>query len=116
MRVWRLLYLAMRRAVRNTGVVPDDTPNDPNEGALPPRVSAEVDKDIGLGPEVQKKIREKAYALYQARLASGTNPDHLADWYEAEREIMDKYRSPVTDVGPPRWDDSPRRGRNGPDR
>lgn len=104
--------------MRNTGVVPDEKPGDPNEGALPPRVSAEVDRDIGLGPphEVERKIREKAYALYQARLASGASPDHLADWYAAEREIKEAYRSPVKDVGPPRWDDSPRRGRNGPER
>lgn len=108
----------MRVAVRQTGVVPDEKPNDPNEGALPPRVSGAVDRDIGLGPpaEVERKIREKAYALYQARLASGENPDHLADWYAAEREIVEAYRSPVKDVGPPRWDDSPRRGRNGPER
>lgn len=98
--------------------MPDENTKGPNEGALPPRVSAEVDRDIGLLPpdQVQVKIREKAYELYQARLASGASPDHLADWYAAEREIVAVYRSPVKDVGPPRWDDSPRRGRNGPER
>lgn len=108
----------MRAAVRQTRLVPDDKTTDPNEGALPPRVSAEVDRDIGLLPpdQMQAKIREKAYALYQARIASGTAPDHLADWYAAEREVVEAYRSPVKDVGPPRWDDSPRRGRNGPER
>lgn len=104
--------------MRQTTLVPDDKTNDPNEGALPPRVSREVDRDIGLLPpdQMEAKIREKAYALYQARLASGTQPDHLADWYAAEGEIKEAYRSPVKDVGPPRWDDSPRRGRNGPER
>ena len=108
----------MTPALRKTVPVPDDKSSEPNEGALPPRVSEKVDRDIGILPpdQVQAKIREKAYALYQARLASGSSPDHLADWYAAEREIMEAYRSPVKDVGPPRWDDSPRRGRNGPDR
>lgn len=107
----------MRRALRQTEAVPDDKPSNDNEGALPPRVSAEVDRDIGiLPPEILDRIKKKAYALYQARLAAGTPADHLADWYAAEREIVEAYRSPVKDVGPPRWDDSPRRGRNGPER
>lgn len=96
----------------------DEKPSDSDEKALPPRVDKVVDRDIGIlsSAEIEGKIREKAFELYQQRVANGANPDEKADWYAAEREILERWRSPLTDLGAPVWGESPRRGRNGPDR
>jgi hypothetical protein len=109
--------LAFAGPLGQTGGVDDEKPSS-DEKALPPRVDRVVDQDIGiLTPEqIQDKIREKAFELYQQRVATGGNPDEKADWYAAEREILERYRSPLTDLGAPVWGESPRRGRNGPDR
>lgn len=90
-------------------------PRDSDEGKLPARVSATVDRDIGvLSPEaLRDKIASRAHEIYQNRVREGAHGDEVSDWYIAEREILDRWRSPLQDVGPPVWEESPRRGSNG---
>lgn len=91
---------------------------DEDDSKLPPKVSRSVDQDIGvLNPEqLRKKIADRAFEIFQSRTREGQPGDEVSDWYIAEREIMEAYRSPLHDVGPPRWEESPRRGRNGPEK
>jgi hypothetical protein len=93
-------------------------PRDSDEGKLPPRVSASVDRDIGvLSPEeLREKIASRAHEIYMNRQREGVHGDEVSDWYIAEREILERWRSPLHDVGPPAWEESPRRGRNGPEK
>jgi thymidylate synthase ThyX len=45
-------------------------------------------------PELKDFLQEveaKAYDLYQARLKSGIPNDDIADWFQAEKEIKEKY-------------------------
>ena len=46
--------------------------------------------EVLIAPEVQQKVAELAYILYEAR---GKKPGHeLDDWLEAERRIRGKKR------------------------
>ncbi|HPC86142.1 MAG TPA: hypothetical protein P5238_06285 [Smithellaceae bacterium] len=38
-----------------------------------------------------EEVRRKAYELYQDRLRRGVAGDEIADWFEAEKAIKDKY-------------------------
>lgn len=93
-------------------------PDEKDERQLPPRVDAAVDRDIGvLSPEALKeKIANRAQQIYENRVREGIHGDEYSDWYIAEREIMERWRSPLHDVGPPVWEESPRTGRNGPEK
>lgn len=93
-------------------------PRDSDEGKLPPRVSATVDRDIGVLSEddLRAKIADRAHEIYQNRVREGLTGDEISDWYIAEREVVERWRSPLHDVGPPAWEESPRRGRNGPEK
>lgn len=86
---------------------------DEDDGKLPPKVSASVDKDIGVltGDDLRAKIASRAYEIFEARQREGLPGDETSDWYIAEREILERWRSPLHDVGPPVWEESPRRGR-----
>ena len=97
----------------------DDKPASPvDERALPPKVDAAVDKDIGvLSPDaLREKIASRAHEIYENRVREGIHGDETSDWYIAEREILERWRSPLHDVGAPMWEDSPRKGRSGPDK
>ena len=89
-----------------------------DERELPPQVDRAVDKDIGvLSPEdLREKIKSRAQEIYENRVREGLHGDEASDWYIAEREILERWRSPLHDVGPPVWEESPRRGRNGPEK
>lgn len=46
-------------------------------------------------PDLKKfleEVRQKAYELYQDRLCSGITGDEMADWFEAEKAIKEKYK------------------------
>lgn len=43
--------------------------------------------DTEIAPEL---IQQRAYTLYEQRVASGTQPDPLTDWYEAERLLREE--------------------------
>lgn len=66
--------------------------------------------------ELREKIASRAHEIYQTRLREGVHGDETSDWYIAEREILERWRSPLHDVGPPVWEESPRTGRNGPEK
>jgi hypothetical protein len=91
---------------------------DEDDSKLPPAVSRSVDQDIGvLNPDqLRKKIADRAFEIFQNRQREGAPGDETTDWYIAEREIMEAYRSPLREMGPPVWEESPRRGRNGPEK
>jgi hypothetical protein len=38
-----------------------------------------------------EEVEKKAYDLYQERLKSGAPIDDIADWFQAEKEIKEKY-------------------------
>ena len=38
-----------------------------------------------------EEVEKKAYDLYQERLKSGAPSDDIADWFQAEKEIKEKY-------------------------
>jgi uncharacterized membrane-anchored protein len=42
--------------------------------------------------EFLEEVRQKAYELYQDRLRSGIAGDEIADWFEAEKTIKEKYK------------------------
>lgn len=89
-----------------------------DERDLPPQVNRAVDKDIGvLSPEeLKEKIKQRAQEIFENRVREGQPGDEHSDWYIAEREVLERWRSPLHDVGPPVWEESPRRGRNGPEK
>ena len=93
-------------------------PKETDERDLPPQVDRAVDRDIGVmtQDQLREKIASRAQEIYQNRLREGIHGDETSDWYIAEREILDRWRSPLHDVGPPVWDGSPRKGRNGPEK
>jgi hypothetical protein len=89
-----------------------------DEGALPDSVSRGVDQAIAsaaggdpLTPEMEAQVRERAYQIYDERRRSGLPGDALSDWLAAECEVLERWRSPLEDLGPPAWSNSPRRGR-----
>ena len=41
--------------------------------------------------EFLEEVQQKAYELYQDRLRSGVAGDEIADWFEAEKAIKEKY-------------------------
>ncbi|HNV57045.1 MAG TPA: hypothetical protein PKG72_07070 [Smithellaceae bacterium] len=41
--------------------------------------------------EFLEGVRQKAYELYQDRLRQGVAGDEIADWFEAEKAIKEKY-------------------------
>jgi hypothetical protein len=59
--------------------------------------------------KIDAEIRETAFYRYEGRLREGQQGDHMDDWLAAEREVMDRWHSPLEDLAPPRWGDSPRR-------
>ena len=89
-----------------------------DDAKLPQKVSNAVDRDIGvLSPqELKEKITTRAKEIFENRVREGLPGDEYSDWYIAEREILQRWRSPLNDVGAPAWEDSPRRGRNGPEK
>ncbi len=65
--------------------------NDPDEDNRSDNLVAERDvfmqqpeRDTEIPPEL---IQRRAYLLYEERVACGKNPDNLADWFEAERQL-----------------------------
>jgi hypothetical protein len=38
------------------------------------------------------EVEQKAYDLYQERIKSGAPGDDIADWFQAEKEIKEKYQ------------------------
>ncbi len=42
--------------------------------------------------EFLDEVEKKAYDLYQERVKSGTPGDDIADWFQAEKEIKEKYK------------------------
>jgi hypothetical protein len=38
------------------------------------------------------EVEKKAYDLYQERVKSGIPGDDIADWFQAEKEIKEKYK------------------------
>jgi hypothetical protein len=38
------------------------------------------------------EVEIKAYNLYQERVKSGAPGDDIADWFQAEKEIKEKYK------------------------
>jgi len=40
---------------------------------------------------VQKEIRKLALEIYQKRMADKTPGDNLADWLEAEKQVLKKH-------------------------
>ena len=38
-----------------------------------------------------EEVEKKAYDLYQERIKSGVTGDDIADWFQAEKEIKEKY-------------------------
>lgn len=42
--------------------------------------------------EFLEEVQQKAYELYQERLRSGIAGDEMADWFEAEKAIKEKYK------------------------
>ena len=37
-------------------------------------------------------VGKKAYELYQERIKSGVSGDDISDWFQAEKEIKEKYK------------------------
>lgn len=108
--------MAVRAPVEQTVRVEEKPKAD--ERDLPPQVARAVDKDIGvLNPdELREKIKNRAQEIYENRVREGQPGDEYSDWYIAEREVLEMWRSPLHDVGPPVWEGSPRKGRNGPEK
>jgi hypothetical protein len=48
------------------------------------------ERDTEIPPEL---IQERAYLLYEQRVAASSNPDNLADWFEAERQLRGEIAS-----------------------
>ena len=42
--------------------------------------------------EFLEEVEKKAYDLYQERIKSGAPGDDIADWFQAEKEIKEKYQ------------------------
>lgn len=42
--------------------------------------------------EFLEEVQQKAYELYQDRLRSGIAGDEMADWFEAEKAMKEKYK------------------------
>lgn len=111
--------MALWDPVRKTVRVDDEKPvKVVDDRDLPPKVDAAVDKDIGvLSPDaLREKIASRAHEIYENRVREGIHGDENSDWYIAEREIIERWRSPLHDVGAPSWEGSPRKGRNGLDK
>ena len=39
-----------------------------------------------------EEVEKKAYELYQERIKSGVAGDDIYDWFQAEKEIKEKYK------------------------
>jgi len=39
-----------------------------------------------------EEVEKRAYELYQERIKSGISGDDMADWFQAEKEIKEKYQ------------------------
>lgn len=39
-----------------------------------------------------EEVENKAYDLYRERLNSGVEGDEMSDWFDAEKEIKEKYQ------------------------
>lgn len=39
-----------------------------------------------------EEVEKKAYELYQKRIESGVSSDEISDWFQAEKEIKEKYK------------------------
>ena len=39
-----------------------------------------------------EEVEKKAYELYQKRIKSGVAGDDISDWFQAEKEIKEKYK------------------------
>jgi hypothetical protein len=39
-----------------------------------------------------EEVEKKAYELYQERIKSGVSSDEISDWFQAEKEIKEKYK------------------------
>lgn len=39
-----------------------------------------------------EEVEKKAYELYQKRIKSGVSSDEISDWFQAEKEIKEKYK------------------------
>lgn len=38
------------------------------------------------------EVGKRAYELYQERIKSGVSGDDISDWFQAEKEIKEKYK------------------------
>ncbi len=63
-----------------------------------PRKSAAKKESIAkqkIKPDLDaflEEVEKKAYDLYQERIKSGLPCDDIADWFQAEKEIKEKYK------------------------
>ncbi|KAF0156225.1 MAG: hypothetical protein FD159_1828 [Syntrophaceae bacterium] len=39
-----------------------------------------------------EEVEKKAYELYEKRIESGVSSDEISDWFQAEKEIKEKYK------------------------
>jgi len=59
-----------------------------------------VKKDVPAAKRTKKpdlkafleEVEKKAYELYQKRIKSGVSSDEIYDWFQAEKEIKEKYK------------------------
>jgi hypothetical protein len=91
--------MELEAAPERSAVEVDPHPPEPVE-----LVADELPKE-----KIEAEIRETAFYRYEGRVRQGQEGDHMTDWLDAEREVLDRWHSPLEDLGPPRWDDSPRR-------
>jgi hypothetical protein len=42
--------------------------------------------------EFLKEVEKKAYERFQERMKSGVFGDEISDWFQAEKEIKEKYK------------------------
>ena len=71
--------------------------NDANPIALKPKRSRRVDQSPATPPHItDTDIARLAYALYEAR--GRTNGSHLDDWFEAERQLLNRPATSVLEL------------------
>ena len=42
--------------------------------------------------EFVEEVEKKAYEIYKERIKSGVAGDDISDWFQAEKEIKEKYK------------------------
>ena len=76
-----------------------DTPGglsrSPESSAKGPVAQLSVLWQQGQEPDLKdflEEVEKKAYELYQERIKSGVAGDDIYDWFQAEKEIKEKYK------------------------